>query len=47
MIHTTPDFMEWVIVDEKGWHLKENAPKDVKKKFDDFMKEIKGEENPS
>lgn len=35
-----PDFMEWVEIDYDGWHLKPDAPEDVKKKFDAYMKEI-------
>lgn len=32
-----PWFMEWVKVDFNGWSLKENAPKDVKKAFKDYI----------
>ena len=36
-----PDwFEEWVNVDEKGWHLKDNAPDKIKKEFEEYMQEI-------
>lgn len=32
-------YMEWVVIDINGWHLKENAPDNVKKAFDEYMKD--------
>ena len=35
-----PDFMEWVLTTDKGWELKPNAPAEVKRAFDAYMKSI-------
>lgn len=32
-----PDWMEWVTVDEAGWHLKPDAPPKIVKAFDAYM----------
>ncbi len=37
---TTPDFMDWIIVDENGWHLREDAPDYIKKRYEKWEKEI-------
>ena len=29
---------EYVTVDETGWHISEDAPEELKKKFKDFIK---------
>lgn len=36
----TPEFIDspYLIIDETGWKLKENAPKELKEKFDEYMK---------
>ena len=34
---------EYLIIDEKGWRLKENAPDDLKKDFKKYMKEVNHE----
>ena len=39
MITPAPDFMDWVIVDQNGWTLKDSAPADVVKKFKAYMGE--------
>jgi len=31
-------FDEWVIITEEGWKLKEGAPEEVKKAFEEYMK---------
>lgn len=31
--------MDWIIVDENGWHLKEDAPEHIKKEYEKFNKE--------
>lgn len=37
-----PDFYgsPYLIVDEKGWRLKDGAPEELKKEFEEFMKDI-------
>lgn len=42
MIVSAPDFINspYLIIDEKGWRLKEDAPEDLKKQFEEFMKSI-------
>lgn len=42
MIVSSPDFIDspYLIIDEKGWRLKEDAPEDLKKEFEEFMKSI-------
>lgn len=32
---------EYVTVDEKGWHIADNAPEDLKKQFKAFMDKAK------
>lgn len=32
---------EYFYIDEKGWNLKENAPKELKQEFEEFKKEFK------
>lgn len=42
---------EYVTIDERGWHISKDAPEDLKKEFDEFIKsaedgaeiEIKGD----
>ena len=29
---------EYVIIDEKGWHISDDAPEELKKKFHAFIK---------
>ena len=29
---------EYIEIDADGWHLKENAPKEIKEKYDEFIK---------
>lgn len=29
---------EFITVDEKGWHISEGAPDDLKRKFEEFIK---------
>ena len=31
-------FDEWVVVDEKGWSLKEDAPQKIKEEYDKIIK---------
>ena len=35
-----PNFINspYLIVDEKGWRLKENTPKELEKEFNEYMK---------
>ena len=41
-----PDwFDKWVIPDVDNWHLKENAPEEVKKEFEEIMGFINEEFN--
>jgi len=37
---TTPDFMNWIIVDENGWRLREDAPDYIKKQYEEWKKEF-------
>lgn len=39
MSMTRPKFVdsEYFYADESGWHLKEGAPSDVQKEFDEYM----------
>lgn len=42
MIGSTPKFINstYLIIDEKGWRLKEDAPDELKKEFDEYMKSL-------
>ena len=31
---------EFVTIDEKGWHISDEAPEDLKKEFDNYFKVI-------
>lgn len=37
-----PDFINspFLIIDEKGWRLKTDAPKELVEKFEEYMKEV-------
>jgi hypothetical protein len=39
MISNAPDFINspYLIIDATGWHLRADAPDDLKKKFKDYM----------
>ena len=37
---TEPNFMDWIIVDENGWHLRKDAPDHIKKQYEEWEKEI-------
>lgn len=41
MSQSRPDFIEseYFYIDDEGWHLKENAPEDMKKEFEEYTKE--------
>ncbi len=32
---------KYVTIDEKGWHIAEDAPKELKEKFDKYISQIK------
>ena len=34
-----PKFMDWIDVDENGWHLKEDAPEHIKQEYEQWKKE--------
>ena len=34
-----PVFLKWIIQEPDNWHLKENAPQEVKEEFEAWMKE--------
>ena len=36
----SPDFMEWIIANEKGWTIKDDAPDWVQGALDKFNKDI-------
>lgn len=36
---TEPDFMDCIIVDENGWHLREDSPDHIKKQYEEWEKE--------
>lgn len=38
-IRTTPNFItsEYFVAEFGNWHLKEGAPEDIKKEFDEYM----------
>ena len=40
-----PSFMKskYLIIDEKGWRLKEGAPEELQKEFNEFMRLINKE----
>lgn len=42
MTRCAPDFIDspYLIIDENGWRLKEDAPEELKKEFDKYMKKI-------
>ena len=33
------EYMEWIIVDWNGWTLKKDAPENVKKAYEKFLKD--------
>lgn len=37
---TLASLMEWIIVDEDGWHLKEDAPDEIKKKYQELKEAL-------
>ena len=39
---SVPSFINspYLIIDEKGWRLKDNAPDELKREFDEFMKKV-------
>ena len=45
MIIEAPNFInsKYLIIDEQGWRLKEDAPKELQKEFDEFMRLINKE----
>ena len=45
MIIEIPSFMKsnYLIVDEKGWRLKEGAPKELQEEFNEFMRLVNKE----
>ena len=45
MIIEMPKFInsKYLIIDEKGWRLKEDAPEDLQKEFNEFMQLINKE----
>lgn len=47
MIGNRPLFMDssYFVMEEDNWHLKQGAPEEVVKEFNQFMKELKGEES--
>lgn len=46
MIIEMPKFInsKYLIIDEKGWRLKENAPKELQEEFNEFMQMINKED---
>lgn len=42
MITSAPSFINspYLIIDEKGWRLKDDAPAELKREFEDYMKNI-------
>lgn len=42
MIKAMPDFIDspYLIIDEKGWRLKEDAPDDLIKRFEEYMNSL-------
>lgn len=32
-------YMEWIEIDIDGWHLKKDAPEEVKKAYEEYMKD--------
>ena len=49
MIGQTPNFIDspYLIIDEYGWRLQDDAPAELKKEFEEYMKslELTQEEN--
>lgn len=47
MIGSRPKFMDspYFVMEEDNWHLKPGAPDEVVKEFNQFMKELNGEES--
>lgn len=45
MIGNCPDFIDspYLIIDEKGWRLKKDAPKELKEKYNEYMESLKTE----
>lgn len=43
MMTSAPSFINspYLIIDEKGWRLKDNAPAELKKEFEEFFMLIK------
>lgn len=35
---------EYVTIDERGWHISEDAPEELKKKFNEFISRASGVE---
>jgi len=42
VIRKAPDFINspYLIIDDRGWRLLEDAPEELRIKFDDFMKSL-------
>jgi len=42
MITNAPDFInsKYLIIDERGWRLKKDAPKELKKEFKEYMESL-------
>ena len=32
-------FSEYVTIDERGWHIRDDAPEELKERFEQFIKE--------
>jgi hypothetical protein len=47
MIGSRPLFLDspYFVMEEDNWHLKTGAPEEVVKEFNQFMKELNGEES--
>ena len=45
MIGSRPKFMDspYFVMEEDNWHLKEGAPAEVVKEFNEFMQELNGD----
>ena len=39
MFKTEFEYMEWVEIDIDGWHLKDGAPEEVIKAFEEYIKD--------
>ena len=33
---------EYITIDESGWHCSDDAPDDIKQKFEDYMSQVNG-----